>query len=250
MRIPAISNQTGEAQYYYGYRDAETATKPVGFDTSKRVERDLPGKGATGKPGDLSYTPDGDLLDFDWNRIRRFVERYAGKTEPPESIRDIRDFWDNNKPILSSWDGDKVEFDFKPPESNNKTYGSQGASKPAAPEPKGRCATCESRRYVDKSNDSSVSYQTPTKLSPGTAALAVGAHEREHVVNERANAQREGRKIVNQTVSIKYGICPECHRMYPTGGVTRTQSVAIQDTQPDPKGESKNPSQGSPTPSS
>ena len=249
MRIPAISNQTVGFQYLDGYRNTENSAKPVDSGPGKSLGPDSPENRRSGQADKLSYTPDGDILDFDWNRIRRFVQRFAWDTEPPESIRDIRDFWDkyNSNPVFS-WDGDKAEFNFKPPENYNKTYGSEGASKAAPPEPKGKCSTCESRRYVDKSDDSSVSYQTPTKLSPGTAALAVGAHEREHVFNERANAKREGREIVNQTVSIKYGICPECHRMYPTGGVTRTQSVKVQDKAPDPKAESKSPSQGSPPP--
>ena len=49
------------------------------------------------------------------------------------------------------------------------------------------CQTCANRRYVDRSNDSSVSFQTPTKLAPGEAALAVMAHEQEHVAH---NAER------------------------------------------------------------
>ena len=245
MRIPDTTNQTGGSLYFQGYRDAGAAALPVNTGTNRPKKQDLPEDKAAGKADEPRYAPDGDILDFDWNRIRRFVQRFAWQTEPPESIQDIRDFWENAKPMLS-WDGDKAEFNFRPPENYNKTYGSEGVSKPAAPEPKGRCSTCESRRYVDKSDDSSVSYQTPTKLNPGTAALAVGAHEREHVFNERAKADREGREIVNQTVSIKYGICPECHKMYPTGGVTRTQSVAVQDKQPKPSDESKTPAQGTP----
>ena len=240
MRIPEISNQTNSSLYFQGYRDTDVAERPVDSSTNRPKKQDLPENRDVGPAYEPRYTPDGDILDFDWNRIRRFVERYAWQTEPPESIRDIRDYWENGKPMLS-WDGDKAEFNFRPPENNNKTYKNEEVSKPAAPEPKGRCSTCESRRYVDKSDDSSVSYQTPTKLSPGTAALAVGSHEREHVFNERAKADREGREIVSQTVSIKYGICPECHRMYPTGGVTRTLSVTAKNNAPEPASDSKSP---------
>jgi hypothetical protein len=89
-----------------------------------------------------------------------------------------------------------------------------------------RCETCANRKYQDVSNDPSVSFQTPTKINPSAAASAVAAHESEHVANEKAKAEREDRKIINQTVTLKTGICPECHRMYVSGGVTRTTSVA------------------------
>jgi hypothetical protein len=88
-----------------------------------------------------------------------------------------------------------------------------------------RCETCANRKYQDRSNDPSVSFQTPTKINPNAAASAVAAHESEHVAHEKAKAEREDREIVNQTVTLKTGICPECHRMYVSGGVTRTTSV-------------------------
>ena len=85
-----------------------------------------------------------------------------------------------------------------------------------------RCATCDSRRYQDASNDSSVSFQTPTHISPGQSAAMVRAHEYEHVANEQANAERDGRRVVSQTVSLDSAICPECNRVYISGGTTRT----------------------------
>ena len=83
------------------------------------------------------------------------------------------------------------------------------------------CKTCSSRRYVDQSTDSSVSFQTPTKLSAGEAALAVAAHEYEHVVNNREQAQQKG-MTAHSTVTISYGVCPECGRIYVAGGKTET----------------------------
>jgi hypothetical protein len=91
--------------------------------------------------------------------------------------------------------------------------------------PPGSCTTCESRRYVDQSDDASVSYQTPTKISAGMSAAAVAAHEQEHVSNERAKAHRDGREIINQTVTLTYDLCPECGRHFVSGGTTRTTSV-------------------------
>ena len=84
------------------------------------------------------------------------------------------------------------------------------------------CETCASRRYVDQSDDPSVSFQTPTHISPGASASMVMAHEREHVTNEQAKADREGREVVSQSVSLQTAICPECSRVYVSGGTTRT----------------------------
>ena len=89
----------------------------------------------------------------------------------------------------------------------------------------GPCKTCSNRKYVDVSGDASVSFKSPTHISPEAAPAMVAAHESEHVSNERAYAAKEGRRIVNQTVSISTGICPECGRIYVSGGVTQTTSV-------------------------
>ena len=88
------------------------------------------------------------------------------------------------------------------------------------------CNTCNSRSYRDISNDSSVSFQSPTHLSPGPAASAVAAHEAEHVANEKAYAERDGREIISQTVRLMTSICPECKITYVSGGETRTVSKA------------------------
>jgi len=92
-------------------------------------------------------------------------------------------------------------------------------------EAQGVCHTCENRRYVDQSDDASVSFQTPTKVSPGMAGMAVAAHEQEHVRNEQANALAEGREVVNQSVTLHYDTCPECGKMYVSGGTTKTTTV-------------------------
>lgn len=84
------------------------------------------------------------------------------------------------------------------------------------------CQTCAERRYVDQSDDPSVSFQTPTKISPEESASAVMAHEMEHVVNERADAEKEGREVVSQSVRLHSAICPECGVSYVAGGVTET----------------------------
>ena len=92
------------------------------------------------------------------------------------------------------------------------------------------CQTCKNRRYQDGSDDSGVSFQTPTKVAPQAAGAAVRSHEQEHVSRNQAKAEREGREIVSQTVTIHTGICPECGRVYVSGGTTRTTTRDKQDS--------------------
>jgi len=73
---------------------------------------------------------------------------------------------------------------------------------------------------VDRSGDPTVSFKTPTRLSPEQAALAVVAHENEHVSHER-QSERSG-QIANSTVSVSYAACPKCGRIYVSGGTTKT----------------------------
>lgn len=94
-----------------------------------------------------------------------------------------------------------------------------------------RCETCEKRKYQDGSDDPSVSFQTPTRINPDAAASAVRGHEMEHVFHEQAKAEREDRKVVSQSVTLHTGICPECGRVYVSGGTTRTVTKA--DNEPD-----------------
>lgn len=87
---------------------------------------------------------------------------------------------------------------------------------------KEECHTCENRRYKDGSDDPSVSFKTATKISPGSASQAVRSHEQEHVSHEKSKANKEGREIVSQTVTIKTSTCPECGKAYVSGGETKT----------------------------
>ncbi len=84
------------------------------------------------------------------------------------------------------------------------------------------CETCEQRTYQDESNDPGVSFKTPTRLSPERAAYAVAGHEQEHVLNAQADARVEEKEIVYQSVRIYTDTCPECGRVYVSGGETRT----------------------------
>ena len=84
------------------------------------------------------------------------------------------------------------------------------------------CETCKNRKYQDGSNDPGVSFKTPAKISPEEAVSAVRSHENEHVSHAKAEAQREGKEIVSQSVTYQTAICPECGRNYVSGGTTRT----------------------------
>jgi len=94
----------------------------------------------------------------------------------------------------------------------------------------GKCETCEERKYQDGSDDPGVSFKTPTNVKPEQAASAVRGHEMEHVTREQAKAEREGREVVSQSVTIHTGICPECGKVYVSGGTTRTVTKAAEDT--------------------
>ena len=84
------------------------------------------------------------------------------------------------------------------------------------------CKTCASRRYMDRSDDASVSFQTPTHIAASQSAAAVIGHEMEHVASEDARAKKENREVIQSSVSIHYDICPECGVRYASGGETRT----------------------------
>lgn len=107
----------------------------------------------------------------------------------------------------------------------------------------GQCQTCKERKYQDGSNDPGVSFKTPTNIAPEQAASAVRGHEQEHVVREQAKAQRENREIVSQSVTYHTAICPECGKVYISGGTTRTSSRAVEEQ---PTMESENPNAQAP----
>ena len=85
----------------------------------------------------------------------------------------------------------------------------------------GECQTCKERKYVDGS-DENVSFKSATHIAPGAAMGAVSAHEGEHVTNAYTKAGEKGGQVVNASVTIHMGVCPECGRTYVAGGTTRT----------------------------
>jgi len=90
------------------------------------------------------------------------------------------------------------------------------------------CKTCHNRKYKDQSSDSSVSFQTPTSVAPELAASAVAAHENQHVIHNAEKAEREGMRAVS-TVQLHVAACPECGRIYVSGGTTTATFVQKQE---------------------
>ena len=100
------------------------------------------------------------------------------------------------------------------------------------------CSTCANRKYQDGSDESDVSFQTPTHIPNAIAASVILSHEREHVANAY---EKENSTSVNHAhthahvdsahIQLKTDICPECGRVYFSGGVTNTVISYIDDEQ-------------------
>ncbi len=90
----------------------------------------------------------------------------------------------------------------------------------------GECQTCAERKYQDGSDDPGVSFKTAAHIAPEEAAAVVRGHEMEHVYRNQAKAEREGREVVSQSVTLHNAICPECGTAYVSGGTTRTTTAA------------------------
>ena len=87
------------------------------------------------------------------------------------------------------------------------------------------CSTCASRTYIDGSDDPGVSFKTPGHVSPEASFGAVASHEQEHVSNEKASAASENREVIAQSVQVFTSVCPECGKVYASGGVTKTTTA-------------------------
>lgn len=97
---------------------------------------------------------------------------------------------------------------------------------------KGECQTCKRRKYVDGSNEGDVSFKSPAHISPNNAAAAVMSHEKEHVANAITEGNKENKELVNVSVSLQTSVCPECGRVYVSGGTTNS---TIRTTSDSPK---------------
>lgn len=109
------------------------------------------------------------------------------------------------------------------PGAPEEVSGSEEASETLEGE---KCQTCEQRKYQDGSNDMGVSFKTPTRIAPEAAGAMVRSHEQEHVTRERAKAEREDRQVISQSVTLHTDICPECGKVYISGGTTKTTTAS------------------------
>lgn len=109
-------------------------------------------------------------------------------------------------------------------QADRVTRGSEGmtGTDPGKKVEKGECQTCKNRKYVDGSNEGDVSFKTPGHIDPGSSASKVMAHEQEHVANAVAEGNKPGKELVSATVTLKTSVCPECGRVYVSGGTTHT----------------------------
>ena len=98
----------------------------------------------------------------------------------------------------------------------SKSIGAMDKVKPS------ECQTCKNRKYIDGSDDNSVSFQTPTHVSPSSSFAAVSAHEHEHISHAAKEGNKEGNQLLSAHVTLKMAVCPECGTPYVEGGVTRT----------------------------
>ena len=93
------------------------------------------------------------------------------------------------------------------------------------------CQTCKNRKYKDGS-DEMVSFKSASHISPEAAASRVMAHEMEHVSNAYSKATTGNGKVLQASVTLKTSVCPECGRVYVSGGVTNTKIAYSNEDQP------------------
>ena len=84
------------------------------------------------------------------------------------------------------------------------------------------CETCKNRKYQDGS-DEMVSFKSAQHISPQAAAARVRGHEAEHVSNAYKDAAMNNGKVLQASVALHTGVCPECGRTYVSGGTTTTK---------------------------
>lgn len=112
------------------------------------------------------------------------------------------------------WNVGKQEKDYtKYPSENVKGKGDG---------PNGECETCKHRKYQDGS-DEMVSFKSAQHIDPAAAGARVRGHEAEHVSNAYKDAAQNNGKVLQASVSIKTAVCPECGRVYVSGGTTATK---------------------------
>jgi len=100
------------------------------------------------------------------------------------------------------------------------------------------CETCKNRKYQDGS-DENVSFKSASHIDPRAAASAVRAHEGEHVSNAYTKASQNDGKVLSAGVSIHTDVCPECGRVFVSGGETNTLIAYDKEQEKNPYAENK-----------
>ena len=162
--------------------------------------------------------------------VRSRIQYLDGKAE---DLEDELLGWNQSKGMEKLLNGGKSEG------PDSLQAGRKGEKAQSAQEvmEESECQTCKNRKYQDGSDDPGVSFKTATNVAPEQAAAAVRGHEQEHVVREQAKAEREDRKVVNQSVTLHSDICPECGDVYVSGGTTRTTTKANPTEEPQQQSE-------------
>lgn len=137
---------------------------------------------------------------------------YPGAYTYPGAIR--QDRYDKNDPAAAY-----APLDPLADEKSTDPDQVKKAGRRSSPE---ECETCAERKYQDGSDEGNVSFKSAAHISPESAASKVRAHENEHVSNAYKKASQKSGKVLNASVTIHTDVCPECGRVYVSGGVTNT----------------------------
>ena len=125
-----------------------------------------------------------------------------------------------NSPAATGYAGSAQAAQDAPRVINNP--GESTKAKPGKRVSPAECETCKNRKYQDGS-DEMVSFKSAQHISPQSAMARVRGHEQEHVSNAYKKAAMEDGKVLQASVSIKTAVCPECGRIYVSGGETCTK---------------------------
>lgn len=160
--------------------------------------------------------------NFSPTEIVRENEREEKKV--PEDVSELFKNADNYSPISFNL----FEKDDKTDAAGN-THGvvlNPGASTHKAMGKKSspaECETCARRTYKDGSDEMDVSFKTPSKIPQSIAASVVLGHEHEHVANAYEKERNGEGEVKRVSVTLHNDICPECGRVYVSGGLTHTE---------------------------
>lgn len=110
--------------------------------------------------------------------------------------------------------------------------GESEEAKPGKKSSPAECETCRNRKYQDGSDEGNVSFKSAAHVSPEAAGAAVRAHEGEHVTNAYNKAKQGGGKVLQASVAIHTAVCPECGRVYVSGGDTTTKIAYPNESNP------------------